>query len=174
MLRIGAGALIAFFVLRAVNVYGDIVPWTHQSSAGRTIMSFFDVTKYPPSLDFLLATLGLSLCLMSLFERAHAAGSIEPIRRVLQVYGKVPFFYYILHFTLAHALTLLTAAALGKDWHWYTALPPKGIFEHLPGYGFNLAIVYLVWLLVVALCYIPCKWYAELKARSNHPVLSYL
>jgi len=68
----------------------------------------------------------------------------------------------------------MTAAALGKDWRWYIELAPKGFLQPAPGYGFNLAVVYFVWLLVVAVCYLPCKWYAGVKARSTNPLLSYL
>lgn len=174
MLQIGLSAVAAFVALRALNVYGNLFPWSRQSSAGRTLMSFLNVNKYPPSLDFLLVTLGLSLCLMALFERAHAAGKLNALRGILQVYGKVPFFYYILHFTLAHVFTLLTAAALGKDWRWYIQLAPKGFLQPAPGYGFNLAVVYLVWFLLIVVCYVPCKWYAGVKARSTNQLLSYL
>ncbi len=176
VLLLGAASVIAFAVLRFSNLYGDPLPWKHQASPGRTFMSFMDVQKYPPSLGFVLVTLGISLSLMSMFDAWQARGSFQTIRSILSVYGRVPFFYYLLHFTSIHLAALLTTAALGLDWHWWTRLPPTGsVFAgHPRGYGFSLPIVYLVWLAIVVLCYFPCRWYAGVKQRSRNPLLSYL
>jgi len=176
MLGLGAGSLLAFALLRWSNLYGDPAPWKQQASAERTFMSFLDVQKYPPSLLFVLVTLGVSLCLMAAFDAWQTRGSFKWLRSILSVYGKVPFFYYVLHFTAIHLAALLTTAALGLDWRWWIRLSPAGgIFAgQPPGYGFSLPIVYLVWLTIVIFCYFPCKWFAGVKQRNKSPWLSYL
>jgi uncharacterized membrane protein len=176
MLGVGAGSLLVFTLLRWSNLYGDPTPWKQQVSGERTFMSFMDVQKYPPSLLFVLATLGVSLCLMAAFDAWQTRGSFKWLRSILSVYGKVPFFYYVLHFTAIHLAALLTTAALGLDWRWWIRLVPSGsIFAgQPPGYGFSLPIVYLVWLAIVTLCYFPCKWFAGVKQRNKSPWLSYL
>jgi uncharacterized membrane protein len=139
-------------------------------------MSFLDVQKYPPSLLFTLVTLGISLCLMAVFDAWQARDKFRPVRSILSVYGRVPFFYYVLHFTTIHLAALLTTAALGLDWRWWLKLSPAGgIFAgQPPGYGFSLPIVYLVWLAIVIFCYFPCRWFAGVKQRNKSPWLSYL
>ena len=176
MLYLGLGSLLLFTLLRWSNLYGDPLPWKHQAMAGRTFMSFMDVEKYPPSLLYVLATLGVSLCLMAAFDAWHARDNFKALRSILSVYGRVPFFYYVLHFTTIHLAALLTTVALGLDWRWWLRLPPDGsIFVGKPaGYGFSLGIVYLVWLAIVALCYFPCRWFAGVKQRNKSPWLSYL
>jgi uncharacterized membrane protein len=175
MLYVGIGSVLVFALLRWSNLYGDPLHWKHQASSGRTFMSFMDVQKYPPSLLFTLVTLGISLCLMAGFEAWQARGNFKPVRSVLSVYGRVPFFYYVLHFTTVHLAALLTTAALGLNWRWWISLPPAGgIFAgQPPGYGFSLPIVYLIWLTIVTFCYFPCKWFAGVKQRNKSPWLSY-
>jgi uncharacterized membrane protein len=176
MLSLGLGSVVVFALLRWTNLYGDPLHWKHQATAGRTFMSFLDVQKYPPSLLFTLVTLGVSLCFMAAFEEWQARDRLKPLRSILSVYGRVPFFYYVLHFTTIHLAALLTTAALGLDWRWWIKLPPSGgIFAgQPPGYGFSLPIVYLVWLAIVTLCYFPCRWFADVKQRNRSPWLSYL
>ncbi|MDQ6807836.1 MAG: heparan-alpha-glucosaminide N-acetyltransferase domain-containing protein [Verrucomicrobiota bacterium] len=176
MLLLGLGSLAVFVLLRWSNLYGDPVRWKPQVSGLRTFLSFMDVQKYPPSLLYVLATLGLSLCLMAAFDAWQAREIFQPARSILSVYGRVPFFYYVLHFTSIHLAALLTTAAMGLNWRWWIALPPAGsIFAGQPrGWGFALPIVYLVWLLIVALCYFPCRWFAGVKQRNRSPWLSYL
>jgi uncharacterized membrane protein len=176
MLVWGGSSLVLFAALRWTNRYGDPLPWKPQATAARTFMSFLDVQKYPPSLLFSLATLGVSLCLMAAFEAWQARGRLQALRSVLSVYGRVPFFYYILHFTMIHLAALLTTAAMGLDWRWWFGLPPNGgvFFGQPPGYGFSLPIVYLVWIAVVTFCYFPCRWFADLKQRKKNAWLSYL
>ncbi len=176
MLLLGGASLLVFALVRLTNLYGNPVHWKHQASALRTFLSFMDVQKYPPSLLYVLATLGVSLCLMAAFDRWQACGRWPSMRAVLSVYGRVPFFYYLLHFTTIHLAALLTTAALGLDWRWWIGLPPTaGIFAGQPaGYGFSLPVVYLVWLAIVSLCYLPCKWFAGVKQRSRSVGLSYV
>lgn len=176
MLYLGSGSLLIFTLLRWSNLYGDPVPWKHQASGERTVMSFMDLQKYPPSLLFVLATLGVSLCLMAVFDAWQSRDKFPPVRFILSVYGRVPFFYYVLHFTTIHLAAMGTTAALGLDWRWWLKLSPAGgIFAGLPrGYGFSLPVVYLAWLAIVAFCYFPCRWFAGLKQRNKSPWLSYL
>ncbi|MEO5717144.1 MAG: heparan-alpha-glucosaminide N-acetyltransferase domain-containing protein [Chthoniobacterales bacterium] len=176
MLLLGFGSVVAFAVLRFSNRYGDPLPWKHLASGGRTFMSFLDLQKYPPSLLFVLATLGIALCLMAWFDRWQARDNFRKVRAILSIYGRVPFFYYVLHFTTIHLAALLTTAALGLNWRWWCMLPPGGgIFAGKPpGFGFSLAVVYIVWLAVVIFCYFPCRWFAGVKQRNRSAWLSYL
>jgi uncharacterized membrane protein len=175
ILLLGIGAIALFAIVRFTNSYGDAFHRKPQSSELRTFLSFINVQKYPPSLLFALVTLGLALCLMALFDRWQARDKFKPARAILSVYGRVPFFYYLLHFTTIHLAALLTTAAMGLDWRWWFQLPPGGVIAgHPPGFGFSLPIVYLVWLVIVAFCYFPCRWYASMKQHSRSPWLSYL
>ncbi|HJQ32227.1 MAG TPA: heparan-alpha-glucosaminide N-acetyltransferase domain-containing protein [Pyrinomonadaceae bacterium] len=175
-LRAGALMLVAFALLRLSNLYGDPVGWSAQSNWWRTLLSFFNVQKYPPSLLFLLATLGVSALIMAAIEYAEARGALERTRRVLKVYGRVPLFYFLLHIALVHLLALTAAAAAGGDWRWWlTEFPNGGVLAgHPPGYGYGLGVVWCVWVFVLALCYPACRWYAGVKMRSRNPLLSYL
>jgi uncharacterized membrane protein len=175
ILLIGFTALVLFAIIRFTNSYGDPLPWKTQSSGLRTFLSFINLQKYPPSLLFVLVTLGVALCLMALFDRWQARDRFQPLRAVLSIYGRVPFFYYLLHFTTIHVAALLTTAAMGLDWRWWFALPPRGVFAGLPpGFGFSLPIVYLIWFAIVTFCYFPCRWFAGVKQRNKSPWLSYL
>jgi uncharacterized membrane protein len=175
-LRAGAAMLAGFVLLRWSNLYGDPNRWTGQGSWWRTLLSFFNVQKYPPSLLFLLATLGISAFIMSAMESAEAREAFRRTRRVLEVYGRVPFFYFLLHIAMIHLLALLTAIAVGGEWRWWTTEFPKGgvLAGHPAGYGYGLGVVWLIWILVVALCYPACKWYATVKRGSRKQLLSYL
>jgi uncharacterized membrane protein len=164
-LRLGLGLTAGFIVLRAINGYGDPVPWETQRSPMYTVLSFLNTSKYPPSLLYLLMTLGPTFVLLSVLDRAPG-----PLARFFTVYGRVPFFYYILHFYLIHLLALAAAAMTGfhpRDFLTLALFFPKG-------YGFSLAVTYLVWLGVVLALYLPCRWFAEVKARRSEGWLSYL
>ncbi|BBP65302.1 membrane protein [Pseudomonas sp. Cab53] len=149
LLQVGIGLLVAFVVIRYLNVYGD-KPWVQTGDALRTAMSFLSATKYPPSLMFLLPTLGVGLILLALFEKAQARGTIA----LLAVYGGAPMFFYLLHLYVLKALYLLAVAFWGTNQGAYFG------FDHLP----------LVWvcsvLLGVAL-FFPTRWFAELKQRRR-------
>jgi uncharacterized membrane protein len=164
-LRLGLGLAAGFMVLRAINGYGDPVPWETQRSPMYTVLSFLNTSKYPPSLLYLLMTLGPTFVLLSVLDRTPG-----PLARFFTVYGRVPFFYYILHFYLIHLLALAAAAMTGfhlRDFLTLAIFFPKG-------YGFSLAVTYLVWLGVVLSLYLPCRWFAEVKARRSEGWLSYL
>jgi uncharacterized membrane protein len=174
--RAGAAMLAAFVLLRWTNPYGDPDRWTAQANWWRTLLSFFNVQKYPPSLLFLLATLGISALVMAAIESAEARAVLKRTRSVLEVYGRVPFFYFLLHIALVHLLALIITIATGGDWRWWLTEFPKGgvLAGHPSGYGYGLGVVWCIWIFVVALCYPACKWYAGVKSRSRHPLLSYL
>ena len=176
LLYLGLASVLVFALLRWSNLYGDPRVWKPQASIGRTVMSLLDVQKYPPSLLFALVTLGVSLCVMAAFEAWQTRGNFKSVRSILSVYGRVPFFYYLLHFTAIHLAALLTTAAMGLDWRWWFRLPPNGgvFFGQPAGYGFSLPVVYLVWVAIVALCYFPCRWFAGVKQRNKSSWLSYL
>jgi len=165
-LGIGGAALsLLFVVLRWTNVYGDPHRWSVQKDGMYTVMSFLNCEKYPPSLLYLLMTLGPAIALLAVLERP--AG---PLASKVCVYGRVPFFYYVLHIPLIHAMAVAVFLVLyGPAMLRYgPANPPP------PDFGFGLPFVYAVWLLAVAILYLPCRWYAALKARRREAWLSYL
>jgi uncharacterized membrane protein len=175
-LRAGLILLVAFGMLRWTNLYGDPVRWSSQSTWWRTGLSFMNVQKYPPSLLFLLVTLGIAALIAAGIESAEQRDAWGRVRSVLQVYGRVPFFYFLLHIALTHLLALVVSAARGENWRWWiTEFPSGGVLTgHPPGYGYGLAMVWCIWIFVVVLCYPACKWYAGVKKRSRNSLLSYL
>jgi uncharacterized membrane protein len=174
ILRLGFAMTIAFFVLRAINLYGDPVPWSHQKSAVLTVLSFFNCTKYPGSLDFLLMTLGPAMLVLAYFDqRTFKAAS------PLIVFGRVPLFYFILHFYLIHSLVVLTAflrygaAAAAFVFNPVPSMGgPRTLFP--PDFGYRLWVVYAFWILTLALLYPVCRWFAKIKATRRDWWLSYL
>jgi uncharacterized membrane protein len=164
-LQLGLALTAGFAVLRALNGYGDPVAWQTQASPVYTALSFLNTSKYPPSLLYLLMTLGPTFVLLSLLDRPPG-----PMARFLSVYGRVPFFYYILHFYLIHLLAVGAGALTGfpvRDFFTIAFFFPKG-------YGFSLGMTYLVWIGVVLALYLPCRWFAGVKARRPQGWLSYL
>lgn len=166
-------ALTALFVLvRAVNVYGDPSAWSHQRSALFTVLSFLNTTKYPPSLEFLLMTLGPALVAMAWLERFRFAGT-----NPLLVFGRVPFFYYVAHLALAHFIAILmNFARYGSKPFLLLAPPSMGSPANLfPGnYGYPLWAVYAVWIALLIALYPACLWFSRLKQRRHDWWLSYL
>ncbi|MDX2122792.1 MAG: heparan-alpha-glucosaminide N-acetyltransferase domain-containing protein [Gemmatimonadota bacterium] len=172
-LQIGVGATLLFLVLRGTNLYGDPSPWGVVRE-GRppmpALLDFLNTSKYPASLSFLLMTLGPTIALLPLLERCRG-----PVARWLTVFGRVPFFYYMLHIPLIHALALVVSAArLGAVTPWLFANHPMGQPEPPEGYTWTLWQLYLVWAVAVLLLYLPCRWFAALKARRSDRWLSYL
>ncbi|MDQ2932458.1 MAG: heparan-alpha-glucosaminide N-acetyltransferase domain-containing protein [Gemmatimonadota bacterium] len=171
MLRGGIALTAAFLVLRYINVYGDPARWMTQKSPLFTALSFLNVVKYPPSLLFLLMTLGPALILLGLADR-RTLRALEPAL----IIGKVPMFYYVLHFTLIHLLAVATCLVCYGSAHWMTESPDLGNypFSAPPGWGYSLPVVYLVWALVVIAMYPLCRWFAAVKQRRSDWWLSYL
>ena len=171
LLRLGLMLTAGFFLVRGVNVYGDPAPWKTMSTPLFTVLSFFNVTKYPPSLSFLLMTLGPALLFLRAVDRR-----VPRLLRPALIIGKVPFFYYMLHFALIHLLAVLTCWVAWGSPHWMFESPDLGHYPFTPppGWGWSLPVVYLVWALVVFLMYPLCRWFAGVKARRTEAWLSYL
>jgi uncharacterized membrane protein len=170
LLRLGGALCVAFVVLRAINRYGDPHPWTPQPTPLYTFFSFLACSKYPPSLDYLLMTLGPAIVFLGLVDGFSARWP-----RHIVIFGRVPFFYYVLHVPLLHGAAVLTGmlvfgAAAAPAFAGKMFLPPAD-YAH---FGFPLGIVYLAWALVVLLLYPACRWFAAVKARHRAPWLSYL
>lgn len=162
---LGVGLIAAFIVLRATNLYGEPQPWVAQQSTLFTALAFLDATKYPPSLLYLLMTLGPALVALALFERASG-----PVARFFITFGRVPMFYYILHIYLIHGLVVLSAVLMGLEPGPFLTM----FFLFPDSFGFSLPVVYLVWAAVVLMLYPLCRWFAALKARRKDAWLSYL
>jgi len=180
---LGAALTLAFVGLRGVNVYGDPRPWSWQSSSASigqdpapkavpdsefqprdalfTVFSFVNCHKYPPSLLYLLMTLGPAMIALACFDRELPA-STKP----LITFGRVPMFFYLLHVPLIHGLAVMVALAKYGSGIRESSLPPD--------YGYSLPVVYAVWLLVLCLLYPPCRWFAGVKERHRSAWLSYL
>ncbi|MBC7931229.1 MAG: DUF1624 domain-containing protein [Rubrivivax sp.] len=176
LFRLGASCVVLFVALRALSLYGDPNPWAAQDrGAWFTFLSFLNTSKYPPSLLFLLMTLGPSIIALALFDR-------EPVRppgllaRPFIVFGRVPMFYYLLHVPLIHIVAVVFAYVKHGRAEWlFLNWPPPGAPQiEPPGYGYSLWVVYAVWIGVVALLYPLCRWFAGVKARRRDAWLSYL
>lgn len=161
-------AMIALFVaLRLAHGYGDPAAWTTQATPGRTLMDFLSTSKYPPSLQFVCMTIGPALLVLPLLERLKG-GWAEP----WATFGAVPFFFYILHIYIVHALSTALSLAQGYPvWGVADFFRDPSVFQ---GFGYGLAGVYAVWIAVVAALYLPCRWFANVKRRYPGGLMSYL
>lgn len=167
---IGAMLTAAFLLSRFFHLYGSAHGgWKVQASPVLNLVAFFDTSKYPPSLQFLLMTLGPALMALPWLDRVNAERGLA---RVLQVFGRVPLFYYVLHLFLIHTLAILVANAVHQPSGWLRG-GPMMLFppEH---YGHGLPFIYAMWATVVVLLYLPCKWFMEYKRRHSDWWLSYL
>jgi uncharacterized membrane protein len=171
LLRLGLALTLAFLLIRGLNAYGDPTHWTRQKTAAFTVLSFLSTIKYPPSLLFLLMTLGPALILLGSLDR-HTPRLLRPAL----VIGKVPLFYYVLHFALIHLLAVATCALRYGSAHWMFESPDLAHYPFTapPGWGYSLPVVYLAWAFVVVAMYPLCRWFAALKQRRSDAWLSYL
>lgn len=168
---LGFSAIVAFFILRGINIYGDPQQWSVQPTGLNTFLSFIDVTKYPPSLLYALATLGPALIFLAASEKYSGK-----IINAVTALGRVPLFYYIIHIYIIHILALFAAMATGFDASdmvfdssWITDS------TRLKGYGFSLATVYVIWILIVLALMPFCLWYDRYKRNHREKKwLSYL
>jgi uncharacterized membrane protein len=168
VLILGICLTASFIVLRALNIYGDPQPWATQRSLSFTLLSFLNCTKYPPSLLYLLMTLGPALLALALFDRDW--GSLSRVVQPLIIFGRVPLFYYLLHLPLIHLLAIALAVI-----HYGPVVVQQLSPDKLPpDYGYSLPVVYLLWLTVILILYPLCRWFAGVKSRRREAWLSYL
>ena len=172
-LIIGLSAIAAFLVLRGFNLYGDPRPWRApvQGQGGMpAALSFLNTTKYPASLSFLLMTLGPMIAFVPLVEGLNGS-----VARAITLFGRVPFFYYMLHIPLIHALAVLVSKIrLGFVSPWLFTNHPMGNPPPPEGYVWSLPLLYLIWAIAIVLLYVVCRWFAALKARRNEWWLQYV
>ena len=163
--RMGTSCLLGFLAFRLSNVYGDPVAWTRQATRSATVMSFLNLEKYPPSLLYLLVTLGIALLLLALFEGRAAAGW-----RPVVVLGRAALFYYVLHLFVAHAIGLVAVALAGLPWRAmvFTRGAHTEASPLLAGrWGFGLAGTYLTWIALVLVVYPACRAWVRFKSRNK-------
>ena len=164
LIRTGLGLIVFFVLLRYSNSYGDPGDWTTQKNGLYTFFSFMKVQKYPPSLLYLCATIGPALLLLGLLENTR-----NRVTGWMRIYGRTAFFYYILHLYLIHLLTAIVFFARGthtmKD--AVDSMRQLPFLFVIPGEGFRLPVVYLIWIVVVVALYPLCKWYDRYKTQHK-------
>ena len=173
LFRLGFVVTIMFLIVRAINVYGDPSPWESQSRGfAFTILSFLNTTKYPPSLHYLLMTLGPAILMLALFEDGNAKPATG-LKGFFVTFGRVPLFFYVLQWPAIHLVSVALHAAFGKPIGFLFESPLD--WNNLSGkVGFNLAVAYACWIAVVLLLYPLCKWFAGVKRRRRDWWLSYM
>jgi uncharacterized membrane protein len=169
LILLGSGLFLFFLLLRAINIYGDLQPWSAQPrGTGYSFLSFLNTNKYPPSLDYLCMTLGPAMVLLALFEKIQ-----NRFTAIMSLYGRVPMVYYIAHLYLIHFIGVIVFYASGftsKD----IITPGSPFLFRPPGLGFSLRGVYTIWVIVVLALYPLCKWYDRYKSTHKKWWLSYL
>lgn len=170
LFTIGLGTTLLFILLRGFNLYGEPREWHMQNSLIFSLMSFLNTTKYPPSLHFSLLTIGPALIFLGVIETAEIRLAKPAI-----IFGRVPFFFYILHLFIIHALAMMLLVSNGRDWHEYILSATQVMSGTLSTFGLSLSAVYGIWILVILSLYPLCRWYQ--KFRESNPAkwwLSYL
>ena len=167
LLQLGFGSILLFVLLRAGNFYGDESHWEHQSTFIFTLLSFINTTKYPPSLLYLLMTIGPAMIFLALIENIKSK-----FFNIISIFGRVPMFYYILHFYLIHGIVWILFFATG---HTTAELDFLHQFAGLPAnFGFHLWLVYVIWAFVIVILYFPCRWYNKYKSSHGQWWLGYV
>lgn len=164
----GVAAILLFVIVRFINGYGDPVKWSMQSNGFKSFLSFMNTSKYPPSLLFCCMTIGPALILLAVMEKANSK-----LATFFITYGRVPFFYYILHFYLIHLLCLVVFYLTGHT-NNQIADATSPFFFRPAQFGFSLPVVYAIWIFIVLLMYPLCKWYGNYKLTHRQWWLSYL
>lgn len=170
LLWIGVSSVVLFFILRGANLYGEPKNWIEQSTSIFSNMSFLNTTKYPPSLHFLLMTMGPALIFLALSENVRSW-----ISKHIITFGKVPFFFYIVHLYFIHLLATVFLVYQGYGWDTYVISADEIMSGRLGRFGVSLDAVYVIWILVIVMLYPLCRWYQ--KYRQGNPQngwLSYL
>jgi uncharacterized membrane protein len=166
LLMLGSAMTLAFVVLRCINSYGDPRPWSLQADGLRTVLAFMNCQKYPPSLQFLLMTLGPAILLLAVADWVPRA-----VAAPLVIFGRVPLFFYLLHFALIHAVAVGLAWLTYGQADWLIGGIPRG---GPADYGYSLPVLYLMWVGCVVLLWPACRWFAGVKRRHPGGLLSYL
>ncbi|MES1220140.1 MAG: heparan-alpha-glucosaminide N-acetyltransferase domain-containing protein [Bacteroidota bacterium] len=171
LLRAGISAILFFVIVRFANIYGDPVPWSHQESGLKTFFSFMNVQKYPPSLLFLCSTVGPALIFLALVKNTESK-----LSAIISVYGRVPFFYFVVHLYFLHLAQIITYLARGHSLAEGMQGSTGAIVKFtMPGEGYSLPVVYAIWLATVILMYPLCKQYDNYKRNHKEKRwLSYL
>lgn len=171
LLRLGIGLTLGFVLLRFANVYGDPVRWSTQASAARTLLSFLNANKYPPSLLYLMMTLGPASLILWMLD-----GGTPRVRKAALTFGKVPMFYFMLHLPLIHLVAIAVCYARYGEVHWMfeSARLDQFPVTRPPGWGYSLPVVYGIWIGIVFALYPLCVWFAGVKQRGRDWWLGYL
>ncbi|MFC4232317.1 DUF1624 domain-containing protein [Parasediminibacterium paludis] len=171
LLQLGFGLIATFVIVRFINVYGDPLPWAKQQQPFYTFLSFIKVQKYPPSLLYMCITIGPALLFLASIEKVQ-----NGVTDVLRTYGRTAFFYYLLHFYLAHIICGVAFFLRGHTWHQaFEAAKAFPFLFQIGGEGYSLTVVYIVWICLVASLYPLCKWYDGYKtSHKEKRWLSYL
>ena len=167
LLALGLAAILSFVVVRFMNQYGDPAPWSEQRNGTYTLLSFLNVTKYPPSMMYTLMTIGPAILFLAFFENMQGRFS-----KFFITFGRVPLFYYVLHIYLIHLLCVVFFFASGYGAGDIVS-PTPFLFRPL-NFGYDLWAVYGIWAVVIAILYPLCRWYDKYKSTHNHWSLSYL
>lgn len=167
---IGGTVTILFVAIRLINVYGNPVPWSHQDSGTFTFLSFLNTAKYPPSLLFILMTLGPAIIVLALTDGIDGKAIWQ---KICITFGQVPMFYYILQWFVAHSAGVILTVAAGKDFGYLLKNPGPGA-QVPPDAGFSLVVAYAAWITGLIILYPLCLWWGKLKRTKRHWVLSYL
>jgi uncharacterized membrane protein len=169
LLSLSIAVILFFIALRASNIYGDPFQWTFKKNSFFTFLSFINTNKYPPSLLYMCMTIGPALLFLALFDSVRSR-----LARIIIVYGRVPFLYYILHFYILHLVCMILFLMRGHTFNEglnVTGSPFKFVNG---GEGYNLGVVYFIWIIVVAALYPVCKWFSDYKQTHKKWWLSYL
>ncbi len=171
LICLGLGSVILFIVLRWSNLYGDPAQWSYQKNSLFTFLSFLKTSKYPPSLLFTLMTLGPAMLFL-----AFAEGPLNAFTEKIIVFGRVPMFFYIAHIYFIHLLAIIAVVLSGRNWSQMILNTWVSNTATLKGYGYNLIIVYIIWLAIIIILYPLCKWYDKYKRAhvAEKKWLSYL
>ena len=167
MYTLGFILIAGFIFFRALNLYGDPHSWSVQAPHVKTFLSFLNTTMSPPSLLYLMMTLGPAIAILPFLERREGK-----LARFITVFGRVPLFYYVLHLYLIHLLALIAARHTVGSFRFLVSNVPQEAYP--ASYGFPLWEICLIWIAVLFLLYYPCKWYGDAKRKSNNPLVSYL
>lgn len=169
VLGLALSLLAAFVVLRAINGYGDPAPWSVQSNPIMTVLSFINVSKYPPSLMYVLVTLGVSMLLFLALEKLQG-----PLQKFLLAFGRTPLFTYVLHIYVAHTVAFFIGVLGGEPPSYYVDFLSRFAGGATEGHGYGLPVVYVTWLAVLLMLYPFASWFARVKRERRDWWLSYL